>query len=116
MEITIDTELGEFDLEIDITHIEPFEPARMHPFPGNDSSGGEIEYDIQSAIPSGYETMKMDFKEWTKLGDEEKEEHSNLTMKCLSLKNNYTTESEDDKILQAINVELISEAKYAMEP
>lgn len=116
MNITIETKLGEFDLEIDITHIEPFEPARMHPFPGSDSSGGEIEYDIESAIPSGYETMKMDFKEWMKLRDDEKEDHSSLTMKALAFKNNHTTESEDDKILEAINMELISEAKYAMEP
>jgi len=118
MKITIETELGEFDLEIDITHMEPFEPVRLHGHPDtwHDSSGGDIDYDIVSAIPSGYQSMKLSFNDWIKLSDEEKEEHSDLTMKCIALKNQHTTDLEDDRILEAIDEELKLEAKYAMEP
>ena len=118
MKITISTDIGEFDLEIDITHIEPFEPARLvgHPDSYHDSSGGDIDYDIESAIPKCYESMKIDFKDWVKLSDEEKEERSKLTIKSINLRNGNMTESEHEKILEAIDKELKLEAKYAMEP
>jgi len=106
MDITIETDLGEFDLKVNVTHIDPFIPARLHGHPDSwhPESGGEIEYDIVSVIHS--ENDYLNWKNWKNLDEEERYELQRLTLKATFMKTGSYNDQEYLKIIEAINSEL----------
>ena len=108
MEISVNLGEFDFDIELDIITYPSYRPAtRNHPEEGEDS-----EYKIESCN----HMVSFTGKEWREFDSEDKQYYSDLVMKANELKHNDHDDKDHEIILEAIEKELVLEAKYSMEP
>lgn len=106
MRITILTNAGDFELEIDILSYGGLTPSverynsRTGDFIGGEPEyEDEVEWEIESVESLNYETP-VPFNQWFIMNHEEREELYETLYKLQSLQSRKTSSLEDDKLIE----------------